>query len=57
MMTKIKSSKTAALKFSMGILVTAALLVIFACENNKKPVQDNKFTNKQEVTVVKSVVK
>ena len=56
MMTKIKSSKTAALKLSMGILVTAALLVIFACENNKKPAQDNKVTNKQEDVVVKSVV-
>jgi len=57
MMTKIKSSKTAALKLSMGILVTAALLVIFACENNNKPAQDNKVANKQEDVVVKSVVK
>jgi len=57
MITKIKSSKTAALKLSMGILVTAALLVIFACDNKKKPAQDNITTNKQEVTVVKSVVK
>ena len=57
MITKIKSSKTAALKLSMGILVTAALLVIFACENNKKPAQDNKVANKQEDVVVKSVVK
>jgi len=57
MITKIKSSKTAALKLSMGILVTAALLVIFACENNKKPAQDNKVANKQEDVVVKSEVK
>lgn len=57
MITKIKSSKTATLKLSMGILVTAALFVIFACENNKKPAQDNKVANKQEDVVVKSVVK
>jgi len=53
MMTKIKSSKTAALKLSMGILVTAALLVIFACENKNKPAQDNKVANKQEEAVTK----
>ena len=57
MITKIKSSKTAALKLSMGILVTAALLVVFACDNNKKPAQDNKVANKQEDVAVKSEVK
>ena len=57
MITKIKSSKIKALKLSMGILVTAALLVIFACDNSKKPAQDNKVANKQEDVVVKSVVK
>jgi len=57
MMTKIKSSKIKALKLSMGILVTAALLVVFACDNNKKPAQDNKAANKQEDAVVKSDVK
>lgn len=57
MITKIKSSKIKALKLSMGILVTAALLVIFACDNSKKPAQNNKVANKQEDVVVKSVVK
>jgi len=57
MMTKIKSSKIKALKLSMGILVTAALLIVFACDNNKKPAQDNKVANKQEDVVVKSEVK
>ena len=57
MITKIKSSKIKALKLSMGILVTATLFVIFACENNKKPVQDTKVANKQEDVVVKSEVK
>src|SRR5665648_420304 len=41
----------------MGILVTAALLLVFACDNNKKPAQDNKVANKQEDVVEKSVVK
>jgi len=41
----------------MGILVTAALLIVFACDNNKKPAQDNKVANKQEDVVVKSEVK
>ena len=57
MITKIKSSKIKALKLSMGILVTAALLGIFACENSKKPAQDTKVANKQEDVVVKNVVK
>ena len=56
MITKIKSSKTAALKLSVGILVTAALLIIFACENNKKPVQDTKVVTKPADVVVDSVV-
>ncbi|MCX6238754.1 MAG: TonB family protein [Bacteroidia bacterium] len=56
MMTKIKSSKTAALKLSMGVIAIAVLLVAFACENNKKPVQDNKATSKLKDVVVDSVV-
>ncbi len=57
MITKIKSSKPATLKLSIGILVTAALLVIFACENNKKPGQNNNIGNKQEDVVTKDVAK
>jgi len=57
MMTKIKSSKIKALKLSMGILVTAALLIVFACDNNKKPAQDNKVADTPKVVIVKSVVK
>jgi len=55
MITKIKSSKTAALKLSMGVFVTAALLLVFACEN-KKTIQENKVATKQADVVVKSVV-
>jgi TonB family protein len=40
MMTKIKSSKTAALKLSMGIMVTAALLLIFGFDK----IQDETLT-------------
>jgi len=46
MITKIKSSKTAAYKLSMGILVTAALLMIFAFDNNEKLIQEKKVVNK-----------
>jgi len=56
MITKIKSSKAAALKLSMGILVTAALLVIFAFDNEKNQVQDKKPTNMQVKTVVDKTV-
>ncbi|NEW84517.1 MAG: M56 family metallopeptidase [Mariniphaga sp.] len=57
MIRKIKSPKTATLKLSIGILVTAALFVIFACENNKKPGRNNNIDNKQEDVVIKSVTK
>ncbi len=40
MITKIKSSKTAAIKLSMGIMVTAALLMIFGFDK----IQDETFT-------------
>jgi len=40
MITKIKSPKTAAAKFSFGILVTVALLVIFAFDSAKSQNQD-----------------
>jgi len=51
MITKIKSSKAAALKLSMGVIATAALLLVFACEN-KKPVQNNIAAAKQTETIV-----
>ena len=47
MMTKLKSSKTAALKLSMGILVTVALLVIFAFDNENYQIQEKKSPAKQ----------
>jgi TonB family protein len=47
MITKIKSSKTAALKLSMGIFVAASLLAIFAFDNERNLVQDKKSTDKQ----------
>ncbi len=58
MITKIKSSKASVLKFSMGVIVTAALLVIFAFDNEKNQVQDKKTTNTttQEKVVVDKVV-
>jgi len=56
MMTKIKSSKTAAFKLSMGVIVTAALLMIFAFDNEKNQIQDKKNVNKQAGVVVDSVV-
>jgi TonB family protein len=55
MMTKIKSSKRAALKLSMGVIVTAALLLAFSCEN-KKAIQENNAPTKQADVAVKSVV-
>lgn len=57
MITKIKSSKTAALKLLLGILATAAMLVIFAFDNEKNQVQDKKTTDKQvKVVPDKAVV-
>ena len=52
MITKIKSSKTAALKLSMGIIITAALFAIFAFDNEKSQAQDKKPVDKQAKTVV-----
>lgn len=46
MITKIKSSKTAAYKLSMGILVTAALLMIFAFDKDDTLIQEKKAVNK-----------
>ena len=51
MITKIKSSKTAALKLSMGVLVAASLLAIFAFDNEQNQVQNKKTTDKQAKTV------
>jgi len=56
MITKIKSSKTAALKLLMGALGIAALLVIFAFDNNKNQIQDKKTVTKLANVVVDSVV-
>jgi TonB family protein len=47
MITKIKSSKTAALKLSMGVLVTAALLIIFGFDNETNQIQEKKSPAKQ----------
>ena len=47
MITKIKSSKTAAFKLSMGILVTAALLMIFAFDKDENLIQEKKSPVKQ----------
>jgi TonB family protein len=52
MMTKIKSSKTAALKLSMGVLVTAGLLVIFGFDNEKYQIQEKKSPDKQAKIIV-----
>jgi len=52
MITKIKSSKTAALKLSMGVLVTATLLVIFTFDNEKSQAQDKKPVDKQAKVIV-----
>ncbi len=46
MMTKIKSSRTAALKLSMGILATAALLMVFAFDGTQTNAQEKKTTGK-----------
>ena len=46
MMTQIQSPKTAALKLSLGIMVTAALLMSFAFDKEEYTIQDNKSANK-----------
>ena len=51
MMTQIKSSKTAALKLSLGIMATAALLMCFAFDKEDNIIQDNKSVNKQTEAV------
>ena len=45
MMTKIKSPKTAASKLAMGILATAALLMVFAFDKDETNFYSNKSTN------------
>ena len=42
MITQIKSSKTAALKLSLGLMVTAALLMSFAFDKEQYTIQDSK---------------
>lgn len=51
MMTKIKSSKTAVLKLSMGVMVTTALLLIFAFDIDGNQLRDNKPDLKQAEVV------
>ena len=45
MITKIKSPKTAASKLAMGILATAALLMVFAFDKDETNFYSNKSTN------------
>lgn len=45
MITQIKSSKTAALKLSLGLMVTAALLMSFAFDKDQYTIQDSKSFN------------
>ena len=52
MITKIKSSKTAVLKLTMGVFVTAALLIIFAFDKERNISQENNLANKQLEVVV-----
>jgi TonB family protein len=47
MMTKIKSSRTAALKLSMGILATAALFMVFAFDGTQTSPQEKKTTGQK----------
>ena len=51
MITQIKSSKTAALKLSLGLMVTAALLMSFAYDKEEYTIQDNKAVNQPTETV------
>ena len=53
MLPQIKFSKTAAFKLLMGVIVAAALVVIFAFDNAQSQIQDKKSTDKQAKTVVK----
>jgi TonB family protein len=46
MISKIKSSRTAALKLSMGILAAAALFVVFAFDGTQTTPQEKKTTDK-----------
>ncbi len=46
MITKIKSNRTAASKLAIGIMATAALLMVFAFDNDETIPQDKKTTNK-----------
>ncbi len=52
MITQIKSSKTAALKLSLGLMVTAALLMSFAFDNERYTIQDNTSVNQPTETTV-----
>ncbi len=52
MMTKIKSPKTAALKLSMGILMTASLLMVFAFDKDGTNLPDNRSTINPVITEV-----
>jgi TonB family protein len=52
MITQIKSSKTAALKLSLGLMVTAALLMSFAFDKETYTIQDNQSVNQPTEAVV-----
>jgi protein TonB len=54
MITQIKSSKTAALKLSLGLMVTAALLMSFAFDKEQYTIQDNTSVNQPTETAASS---
>jgi TonB family protein len=53
MMSKIKSSKIAITKIAFGILVAAALVVAFACE--QKESMETKSVNNEAITIVSTI--
>ncbi len=54
MITQIKSSKTAALKLSLGLMVTAALVMSFAFDKERYTIQDNTSVHQPTETVASS---
>jgi TonB family protein len=52
MMTKIKSPKTAAIKLSMGILVTASLFMVFAFDKDETNFSEKRSTVQPVSTIV-----
>lgn len=56
MMSKIKSSKLANVKITLGVLTALALIIVFACEQKETEMQENQITGKEAITITSTLL-